>query len=160
MGLIDRDTVPERTGSIYPAPFDGWMTGRRTQMLGRAGGLTQFGVNITILDPGARSSLRHWHLNEDEFLMVLQGELTLVTDSGEHLMRPGDCAAFPAGVAEGHTMVNRSDTEGRFLVVGSRAPHEVCTYTDVDLKVETKEGKARFTRRDGSPLSDDPEDRR
>ena len=120
-----------------------------------AGGLTQFGVNITILDPGARSSLRHWHLNEDEFVMVLDGELTLVTDSGEHLMRPGDCAAFPAGVAEGHTMVNRSDAEGRFLVVGSRAPHEVCTYTDVDLRLEMSKGRVHFTRRDGSPLDTD-----
>jgi len=152
MGLIDLAKVPVSTRSSYPAPYDGWMEGRKTLQLGRAGGLTQFGVNITILPPGGRSSLRHWHLNEDEFLMVLEGELTLVTDSGEHLMRPGDCAAFPAGVSEGHTMANRSDAEGRFLVVGSRAPHEVCTYTDVDLKVETKQGRPHFTRRDGSPL--------
>jgi uncharacterized cupin superfamily protein len=151
MALIDMETVPVRTTSIYPAPFDGWMTGRRSLQLGRAGGLTQFGVNITILPPGARSSLRHWHLNEDEFVMVLEGELTLVTDAGEHLMRAGDCAAFPAGQPEGHTLVNRSAAEGRFLVVGTRAPHEVCTYTDVDLKVEMQGGEARFSRRDGTP---------
>ena len=152
MPLIDMDAVPEKTGSIYPAPWDGWMAGRRTRLVGRAGGLTQFGVNITVLPPGARSSLRHWHLNEDEFVMVLDGTLTLVTDGAEHAMGPGDCAAFPAGLAEGHTMVNRADVEGRFLVVGSRAAHEVCTYTDVDLRVELRDGTARFTRRDGTPL--------
>ena len=155
MPVIDLATIPARTASIYPPPYDAWMAGRRTLLLGRAGGLTQFGVNITILEPGARSSLRHWHLNEDEFVMVLEGTLTLVTDSGEHPMHPGDCAAFPAGVAEGHTMINRSDAEGRFLVVGSRAPHEVCTYTDVDLRVEMADGRAHFTRRDGSPLDTD-----
>ncbi len=152
MPLIDIDAVPEKTGSIYPAPYDGWMAGRRSLRLGQAGGLTQFGVNITILAPGARSSLRHWHLNEDEFVMVLAGALTLVTDTAEHAMGPGDCAAFPAGEAVGHTLVNRSDAEARFLVVGSRAAHEVCTYTDVDLRVEMRDGAARFTRRDGAPL--------
>ena len=152
MPLIDLDAVPETTASIYPAPWNGWMAGRRTKRLGHAGGLTQFGVNITTLAPGARSSLRHWHLHEDEFVMVLDGALTLVTDAGEHPMVPGDCAAFPAGAAVGHTMVNRSEAEARFLVVGSRAPAEVCTYTDVDLRVEMRCGEARFTRRDGSPL--------
>ena len=152
MGLIDPAKVPVKTGSIYPDPYDGWVAGRRTLQLGRAGGLTQFGVNVTILPPGGRSSLRHWHLNEDEFVMVLEGALTLVTDSGEHPMHPGDCAAFPAGAAEGHTMVNRSPAEARFLVVGSRAGREVVTYTDVDLRVELGEGAPRFTRRDGSPL--------
>ena len=156
MPPIDPATVPVKTGSIYPPPFDGWMAGRRTLQLGRAGGLTQFGVNITILPPGGRSSLRHWHLHEDEFVMILDGTLTLVTDDGEHAMGPGDCAAFPAGDPVGHTMVNRSDAEARFLVVGSRAPHEVCTYTDVDLRVEMTGGTARFTRRDGSPLEDAP----
>ena len=156
MALIDMDDVPVKTGSIYPAPYDGWMAGRRTLQLGRAGGLTQFGVNITILPPGGRSSLRHWHLNEDEFVMVLEGALVLVTDDGEHPMGPGDCAAFPAGRPVGHTMVNRSDAEARFLVVGSRAPREVCTYTDVDLRVEMAGGAARFTRRDGSPLEEAP----
>ena len=159
MPLIDPATAPEKTASIYPPPWDSWMAGRRTLMLGRAGGLTQFGVNITILPPGGRSSLRHWHLNEDEFVMVLQGSLTLVTDTGEHPMNPGDCAAFPAGEAIGHTMLNSSDSEARFLVVGSRAAREVCTYTDVDLRVEmAPDQPPRFTRRDGSPLPP-PEDR-
>lgn len=157
MAMIDMDKVPVKTGSIYPAPWDGWMEGRRTLQLGRAGGLTQFGVNITILPPGGRSSLRHWHLHEDEFVMVLEGQLTLVTDSGSHAMGPGDCAAFPAGRPEGHTMVNLSDAEGRFLVVGTRAPREVCTYTDVDLRVEIEGGQPRFTRRDGSPLDPPPQ---
>lgn len=152
MGVIDMDAVPVSTRSGYPAPYDGWMEGRRTLQLGRAGGLTQFGVNVTILPPGARSSLRHWHSDEDEFVMVLAGELTLVMDSGEHLLRAGDCAAFPAGVADGHTMVNRGPAEGRFLVVGTRAAHDICTYTDVDLRLERGAGAPRFTLRDGSPL--------
>ena len=159
MPLIDVAALPEKTASLYPEPWGSWMKGRRTLLLGRAGRLTQFGVNITILAPGARSSLRHWHLNEDEFVMVLEGALTLVTDDGEHPMGPGDCAAFPAGEPLGHTMVNRSDAEGRFLVVGSRAPQEVCTYTDVDLRLELAGREARFTRRDGSPLPPE-EDRR
>ncbi|MEV8465762.1 cupin domain-containing protein [Fluviibacterium sp. DFM31] len=154
MPKIDPATVPLKTGSIYPAPYDAQMAGRSSLRLGQAGGLTQFGVNLVILQPGARSSLRHWHLNEDEFVMVLEGDLTLVDDDGETAMGPGDCAAFPAGDANGHCFVNRSEAEGRFLVVGSKAPHEVATYSDIDLKVTMAEGTATFTRKDGSPYAD------
>lgn len=153
MPKIDMDAVPLRTGSIYPEPYASQMAGRSSLRLGDAGGLTQFGANLVILAPGARSSLRHWHRHEDEFVMVTEGELILVQDEGETLMRPGDCAAFPAGDPNGHHFLNRTDREARFLVVGTRAPREVATYSDVDLVVEVEAGKARFTYRDGTPFA-------
>ena len=127
------------------------MQGRSSLRLGQAGGLTQFGVNLVILAPGARSSLRHWHRNEDEFVMVTEGECVLVQDAGETLMLPGDCAAFPAGDPDGHCFINRSTTEARFLVVGTKAPSEVATYSDVDMVVVMEGGSARFTYKDGTP---------
>lgn len=150
MPVIDLAKVPVRTGSIYPEPYASMMKGRSSLRLGDAGGLTQFGVNLVTLEPGAMSSLRHWHLNEDEFVMVTEGECTLVQDAGETVMRPGDCAAFPAGSTDGHHFINRTGQVARFLVVGTRAPREVATYSDVDLRVEIEAGKARFTYRDGS----------
>ncbi len=151
MGVVDPGQTPVKTGSIYPEPYAGMMAGRSSLRLGEAGGLTQFGANLVILLPGAMSSLRHWHLHEDEFVMVTMGELSLVQNEGETLMRPGDCAAFPAGDPNGHHFVNRTKAEARFLVVGSRAPREVATYSDVDLILEVEGGKARFGYRDGAP---------
>lgn len=152
MPRLDLSAVPEKTGSIYPAPYAAQMAGRRSLRLGQAGGLTQFGVNLVILDPGAVSSLRHWHLKEDEFVMVTQGVLHLVEDEGATEMHPGDCAAFPANVPNGHRFENRSAAEGRFLVIGSKMPDEEATYSDVDLKVRLTRDGAVFTRRDGTPL--------
>jgi uncharacterized cupin superfamily protein len=153
MPVLDLAKVPVKTGSIYPEPYASMMKGRSSLRLGDAGGLTQFGVNLVTLEPGALSSLRHWHLNEDEFVMVTEGECTLVQDAGETVMRPGDCAAFPAGSTDGHHFINRTDTVAKFLVVGSKAPREVATYSDVDLRVEIEGGKARFTYKDGSDWS-------
>lgn len=150
MPKLDLSLVPVKTGSIYPSPYAEMMAGRTSLRLGDAGGLTQFGVNLVTLQPGALSSLRHWHLNEDEFVMVTEGECTLVQDAGETLMRSGDCAAFPAGDPDGHHFINRTDRVARFLVVGSKAPREVATYSDVDLQVEIAAGKARFTYKDGT----------
>lgn len=151
MPVIDIAKAPVKTGSIYPKPYDAQMAGRWSIRLGEAGGLSQFGVNIVVLEPGAKSSLRHWHLNEDEFVIVTEGRPTLIDDHGRHEMGVGDCAAFPAGEANGHHFVNETDEEARFLVVGTKAPHEVATYSDIDLKVEMAAGKATFTRRDGTP---------
>ena len=153
MPKLDPDRVPVKTGSIYPAPYAAMMQGRTSQRLGDAGGLTQFGVNLVTLQPGALSSLRHWHRAEDEFVMVTQGECVLVQDAGESLMRTGDCAAFPAGDPDGHQFINRSDRVARFLVVGSKARVEVATYSDVDLMVEMNNGTARFTYKDGSDFN-------
>ena len=153
MPVLDLAKVPVKTGSIYPEPYASMMKGRSSLRLGDAGGLTQFGVNLVTLEPGALSSLRHWHLNEDEFVMVTEGECILVQDAGETVMRPGDCAAFPAGSTDGHHFINRTDTVAKFLVVGFKAPREVATYSDVDLRVEIEGGKARFTYKDGSDWS-------
>ena len=147
---LDIARVPVKTGSIYPEPYGAMMQGRSSLRLGTAGGLTQFGVNLVRLEPGALSSLRHWHLHEDEFVMMTEGECVLVQDGGETLMRVGDCAAFPAGRADGHHFINRSDSVARFLVVGTKAATEVATYCDVDMQVHMAGGAARFTYKDGS----------
>lgn len=149
MPKLDLTKVPVKTGSIYPAPYAAMMAGRSSLRLGEAGGLTQFGVNLVTLEPGALSSLRHWHMAEDEFVMVTEGICTMVTDAGEAVMHPGDCAAFPAGLADGHQFINRTDRTARFLVIGSKAKREVATYSDVDLVVEIEAGKARFRHKDG-----------
>jgi uncharacterized cupin superfamily protein len=153
MPKLDLDRVPVKTGSIYPEPYAAMMAGRSSLRLGEAGGLTQFGVNLVTLQPGALSSLRHWHRAEDEFVMVTEGECVLVQDEGEVLMRPGDCAAFPANDGNGHHFINRTDRVARFLVIGSKSTHEVATYSDVDLVVEITPGKARFTYKDGTDFN-------
>jgi len=150
MPKLNLEDAPLKTGSIYPEPYASMMKGRSSLRLGDAGGLTQFGANLVILEPGALSSLRHWHQHEDEFVMVTEGECALVQDAGETVMRPGDCAAFPAGSPDGHQFINRTDKVAKFLVVGSKAPREVATYSDVDLRLEVEGGKARFTYKDGS----------
>lgn len=150
MPKLDLSKVPVKTGSIYPEPYASMMKGRSSLRLGDAGGLTQFGVNLVMLEPGAMSSLRHWHMAEDEFVMVTEGECVMVQDEGETVMRPGDCAAFPAGSTDGHHFLNRTDKVAKFLVIGSKAKREVATYSDVDLKVEIEGGKARFTYKDGT----------
>ena len=150
MPKLDLSKVPVKTGSIYPEPYASMMQGRSSLRLGDAGGLTQFGVNLVTLAPGALSSLRHWHRAEDEFVMVTAGECVMVTDAGETLMRVGDCAAFPANTADGHHFINRGAAPASFLVVGSKAKHEVATYSDVDLVVEIENGTATFRHKDGS----------
>ena len=150
MPKLDPALAPVRTGSSYPEPYASQMAGRSAQLLGSLAGLTQFGVNIVTLDPGGVASLRHWHLREDEFALVLDGVLTLVEDDGEITMHPGDCAAWKAGVPNGHRFVNRSDAPARFLVVGTKVDEDVCTYVDVDMKVHISKAGDRFTYHDGS----------
>lgn len=150
MPMLHLAAAPLKTEVIYPPPHAAQMRGHSSLRLGQLAGLTQFGVNIVRLEPGAVASLRHWHLREDEFAMVLEGRLTLIEDDGETEMRPGDCAAWRAGVANGHRFVNRSDQPARFLIVGSNAPDEVATYSDVDLVLHLTNGAARYTYHDGS----------
>ncbi len=151
MGIIDQSKCPVKAGSIYPEPYASQMAGRWSLRLGQAAGLTQFGANLVVVAPGARSSLRHWHRDEDEFVMVTEGELTLMQDEGEYVMRPGDCAAWPAGDSNGHCFLNRTDREARFLVVGGKSPVEVVTYSDDDFVVSIKDGAPVFTYHDGTP---------
>lgn len=155
MPKLDLARVPVKSGSIYPPPYAEMMQGRSSLRLGDAGGLTQFGVNIVTLQPGALSSLRHWHRHEDEFVMVIEGECIMVVDAGEVPMRAGDCAAFKAGDPDGHNFINRSDSVARFLVVGTKAPREVATYSDVDLMVTQEGGISTFTYKDGRPYTPD-----
>lgn len=151
MPRIDIDSLPRRTGSSYPAPFDRPCTNRVRRQLGDAGGLADFGVNLLELAPGAWSSQRHWHSAEDEFVWILEGEVTLVDDGGEHVLRGGDCAAFARGAANGHHLVNRSDCVATVLEVGSRRPDEdVCHYPDADLQIGPGRD-AGYTHRNGEP---------
>ncbi len=152
MTKLDLSNIKRKTGSSYPEPYASMMSKRSYLSLGDAGGLTQFGANITILEPGGVSSMRHWHVNEDEFVMVTQGEVVLVNDDGDTVMKAGECAAFPAGVENGHHFLNKSSAEARFLVIGTRAPTETVYYSDVDMMVVDVDGVGTYTRNDGSPI--------
>jgi uncharacterized cupin superfamily protein len=153
MPKIDIARVPPRVGSKYPAPFDEPCRARQNLPLGDAAGLTQFGVNLTRLPPGAWSSQRHWHTHEDEFVYVLQGEVWLVTDAGEQLLRPGDCAGFKAGVRDGHHLQNRSAQDALVLTVGTRDDADGGEYPDIDMvfKPGRYTGKGGYARKDGTP---------
>jgi uncharacterized cupin superfamily protein len=147
---IDLKLVPVVTGSGYPAPFDSPCLARARQRLGDAAGLTDFGVNLLRLAPGVWSSQRHWHSAEDEFVFIVEGEVVLVTDAGEELLRAGDCAGFKAGVKDGHHLQNRSARDALVLEVGSRrVAEDEGEYPDIDLRA--LKGRAGYTHRDGTP---------
>ena len=148
MPKIDLAAVPQRKGVGYPRPFQEPCAERIRQRLGDAGGLVDFGVNLMRLPPGGWSSQRHWHSAEDEFVYVLEGEGVLVTDEGEQALRPGDCAGFPGGVANGHHIQNRSDRDLVLLEVGSRNPHDLTTCSDMDMMSSNADG--RFVHKDGT----------
>jgi uncharacterized cupin superfamily protein len=140
-----------RTKSTYPDPWRAITEGREKAALGDVVGLTQFGVNLTRLKPGAASALRHWHEAEDEFVYVLAGEIMLIEDGGATLLRPGDAAGFKAGVVTGYHLVNRSQRDAVYLEVGTRAKRERAHYPDVDLVYDRDESGFRFSRRSGEP---------
>jgi uncharacterized cupin superfamily protein len=149
MGKIAIDSAPFVAGSRYPSPFDEPCQARKRWRLGDAAGLTQFGVNLMRLAPGAWSSQRHWHSAEDEFVWVLEGEVVLVTNEGEQVLRAGDCAGFVAGQPNGHHIQNRSANEAVLLEVGSRRPkQDICDYPDIDMVLK---GDAGFQHRNGAP---------
>jgi len=141
--------VPAHKGSGYPSPFDKPCGERVRKRLGDAGGLNDFGVNLMRLPPGNWSSQRHWHSHEDEFVYVLEGELTLIEDSGETLLRAGDCAAFPKGSGNGHHMINKSGRMAVYLEIGSRWPDDLTTCSDIDMMSANSDG--RFVHKDGTP---------
>lgn len=151
MPKIDIAAIPVRTGSAYPEQFKHVVRGRERRALGDAGGLTQFGVNLTVLRPGAASALRHWHEQEDEVVYILEGELVLVEDGGETLLGPGDAAAFKAGIANGHHLVNRFGSDAVLLEIGTRPERDVVHYSDVDLVFRYEGDDKRFSRRSGEP---------
>src|SRR4029453_5044795 len=151
MPKIDISKAPVRTTTVYPAEFQSVVHGREKAALGNLAGLTQFGVNLTRLKPGAASALRHWHENEDEFVYVLEGELTLIEDEGETLLKAGDAAGFKAGVANGHHLVNKSNRDAVYLEIGTRAPRERAHYSDVDLAFAKDEAGVQIMHKSGEP---------
>ena len=155
MPKIDIDQAPTGHGTGYPDAFAGPCKPRRRWRLGDAVGLSQFGVNLLRLPAGAWSSQRHWHSAEDEFVWVVEGEVVLIEEGGETILRAGDCAGFKAGVADGHRIENRSDREAVLLEVGSRRPAEdACDYPDIDMILPT--GADRYFHRDGTPYPKTP----
>lgn len=147
--------IEEKGGTAYPPPFRAAVAGRFSRRLGDAFGLTQFGVNLVRLAPGAASALRHAHSDEDEFVLVMQGTPTLVTNDGEQAMGPGMVVGFPAGTGDAHHLVNHTGEDVSFVVVGTKATAcDVVTYPDDDLRAvpgEAGGGARRFTRADGTP---------
>ncbi len=153
MPKIDIAKLPVDSRTNYPEPFNRVVIGRSRKRLGNAVGLDQFGVNLTTLKPGAASALRHWHENEDELVYILEGEVALIEEEGETVLKPGDAAGFKAGVRNGHHLVNKSNRDAVYLEIGTRAQHERAEYPDVDLLV-VRDGKgARYTHKDGKPYS-------
>jgi uncharacterized cupin superfamily protein len=141
MPKIDIASVPERKGAGYPKPFDAPLVDRIRQRLGNAGGLTDFGVNLMRLPTGHWSSQRHWHSHEDEFVYILEGELVLIEDEGETVLRAGDCAAFAKNSGDGHHLINRSSVTALYLEVGSRHPDDMTTCSDIDMKSANADGR-------------------
>jgi uncharacterized cupin superfamily protein len=151
---IDMALLTPVTGTLYPPPFDAPCRARQRTKLGDAAGLSQFGVNLLSLPPGAWSSQRHWHTGGDEFVYVLSGEVVLVTDGGEEVLRAGDAAGFPAQDTNGHCLQNRSDREAQVLEIGTRVAGDMAYYSDIDMVAPAGRKPAMYTRRDGTPYPD------
>ena len=151
MPKIDIAKVPLDSRSTYPEPFNRVVDGRERKQLGNAAGLEQYGVNLTTLKPGAASALRHWHQKEDEFVYILEGEVVLIENDGETVLKPGDAAGFKAGSGIAHKLVNRGSRDAVYFEVGTRAKAERVHYPDVDLVMERDEKGRRYLHRNGEP---------
>ncbi len=151
---IDIASLASHSGTFYPPPYDEPCRNRHRKKLGDAAGLTQFGVNLLRLPPGVWSSQRHWHTGSDEFVYVLEGEVVLVTDAGEEILKPGDCAGFRAGDADGHHFQNRGTRDSLLLEVGTRVGDDGAHYPGIDLVYPPGGVPSLYTRRDGTPYRD------
>lgn len=151
---IDPQHVKAVVGTLYPPPFDQPCRARERRKLGDVAGLTQFGVNLLRLPPGAWSSQRHWHTESDEFVYVLSGDVTLVTDAGDEMLHAGDAAGFKAGDRDGHCLQNRSAADALVLEIGTRAASDAGAYSDIDMLAPAGGKPAIYTRRDGTPYAD------
>ena len=147
MPKIELDEIPQINRTGYPPPFDQAVAGRWHRRLAPGTGLTDFGVSHVTLKPGAWSSQRHWHDGEDEFLVMIAGQAVLIEDEGRTTLRPGDCAAWPKGTGNGHHLVNESDADCQFVVVGG-GTNTGGGYSDIDM-LFTPEGD--YTHKDGTP---------
>ena len=145
MPRIDLDAIAQTNATGYPAPHDAAVAGRWVRRLGPASGMADFGVSHVVLKPGAASSNRHWHEDEDEFVVMLAGEAMLVEEDGRTLLRAGDMAAFPKGEPNGHHLINESDADCTFLAFG-RPPTGDCHYADIDLRWSS----GQYRHKDGS----------
>ncbi|MBK1989982.1 cupin domain-containing protein [Sphaerospermopsis aphanizomenoides BCCUSP55] len=149
--IINPENVPRRTTTIYPDVFKSRIVGRVKQAVGNAAGLKNFGVNLVTLKPGSCSALRHWHQKQDEFIYIIQGEATLITNAGEQILTAGMMAGFPAGEADGHQLVNKSPEIVIYLEVGDRTPGDEVCYPDDDLIVKSSDdGGWILTHKDGT----------
>jgi uncharacterized cupin superfamily protein len=144
--------VEPYTRSGYPEPYAGRVLPREKRRLGEALGLTKIGINHTTLPPGKESAMRHWHSHEEEFVFVLEGEVILRTDGGEQLLRAGACAGFPAGMPDGHQLINRSNHPAIYLEISNRDAEDTAYYPDPDVDLLASPPDGRMTRKDGSPL--------
>ncbi|MEG4596362.1 cupin domain-containing protein [Microcoleus sp. F6_B6] len=147
--IVNPENVPERTGSNYPQEFKSVVAGRVKKRLGDAAGLQNFGVNLVRLAPGSFSALRHWHSRQDELVYVLEGEVTLICNSGDQVLKPGMVAGFPAGDADGHHLVNRTNADVVYLEIGDRTPGDSAEYPDDDLIAKASDNGWIFTRKNG-----------
>jgi uncharacterized cupin superfamily protein len=148
---LDPGQVAAQAASGYPEPHRSRVAGRHRKRLGDVAGLKNFGVNMVTLDPGSESSMRHWHEKQDEFIFVVDGEVTLVTNAGRQRLGPGMCAGFPAGSPDAHQLVNETNRPVVYLEVGDRTPDDRAAYPDVDLAARMVDGKWVYTRKDGRP---------
>ncbi|HEX9953666.1 MAG TPA: cupin domain-containing protein [Allosphingosinicella sp.] len=148
MPKLDLGAIEASNRTGYPPPYNGPMGKRWQRRLSAAAGLQDFGANHVTLEPGGISSQRHWHEDEDELVVMVAGEAVLVEEEGETLLRAGEVAAFPKGVANGHHLVNRSDLDCVFVAIGKPALGH-CHYPDIDLHIHGASGG--FTRKDGTP---------
>jgi uncharacterized cupin superfamily protein len=152
VALKAADASPRTKPSNYPEPFFSRMGGRLKRPLGDLFGLTNFGVNLTKLVPGGESALRHAHSKQDEFIYILEGTPTLVTDAGETLLQPGMCAGFKAGTGDAHHLVNRTKRDVLYIEIGDRTAGDTGTYPDDDIQAALdSSGKWIFTHKDGRP---------
>ena len=147
--LINPDEIPESTSTNYPEVFKKLVSGRIRKRLGNAAGLTNFGVNLVKLEPGSWSSIRHWHSHQDEFIYIIEGEITLATNTGEQVLKPGDMAGFPAGETNGHHLINNSPQIVTYLEIGDRTAGDTVTYPDHDLVAKHSKNGWVFTKKNG-----------
>jgi uncharacterized cupin superfamily protein len=147
---IDAATLVATVGTLYPPPYDRPCRARERKRLGDIAGLTQFGVNLLRLPPGAWSSQRHWHTGEDEFVYVVSGEVVLVSDAGEEVLQAGDAAGFKAGDPNGHCLQNRSARDAEVLEIGSRVAGNAAYYPDIDMVAPPGGKPTAYTHRDGT----------
>ena len=151
VALLAADAPSRAKASNYPEPFASRMAGRAKRPLGDLFGLTNFGVNLTRLAPGSQSSLRHAHSRQDEFVYILEGSPTLITDAGRTALAPGMCAGFKAATGDAHHLLNETATEVVYLEIGDRTPGDEGVYPDDDLEAVLVDGRWRFVHKDGAP---------